>query len=627
VISPQRSDAPPPEELGAILGRLTAAGRPWLAIIPAAFIRKPGWPAASGTSQALTATTAPQTIDVTDMRDAPVSVNPFELEPGCPVQSHVDRLATLFEAAFRPPAPARAALRLGLRRAYADCGWDTAAGAALPGAKAPPGIPCIDGLRRAMLREATELGVDPGQRAMIRGFLDVKLRSLWTGPAAQFLAAGHPADLSGLTSRNVLFTAGDVIDEEASAFLTGVLLIRLAEQLRVQQQASASAVEGRHAIEASRTTGTTGAVVLAAPAGRLRRLLNEIRGYGASIITAESAPSAGPIATAENAVAANGSAGAPGGTDLGNTSTAMERWTAMSSRVALRGRRSAACGLQCRQRPCSGYELHEAELLARADGQVWLRLWGQVLVLAFLTGRPLPQLPVAVRRSWPSFDVRTRECLLATVVQAAIASRCIALRHTYDPRRLEAAVATTAAGLLAAAGSSRYLAARFSLRAGQVWVIPQLRWLHEVDRLNPLGPRRVGREDIAPPLDFELAGLPDWPGIRVGDRLDGLRRHRLCMDSERNRGIAATALLGVDRADRRDREGLCGSGFEADLAIAGIGLGQAHRLRYAERMLGIIQRGTEPGWLEVVLSWPARLIKSGGCGLHPPENADNIRPR
>jgi hypothetical protein len=549
------------------------------------------------------------------MRDAPVSVNPFELEPGCPVQSHVDRLTALFEAAFRPPAPARAALRLGLRRAYADCGWDAAAGAALPGAKAPPGIPCIDGLRRAVLREATELGVDPGKRATIRGFLDVQLRSLWTGPAAQFLAAGHPADLSGLTSRNVLFTAGDVIDEEASAFLAGVLLIRLAEQLRAHQQTPASAVEGRHAIEAPRTAGNPGAVVLAVPVGRLRRLLDEIRGYGATIIPAESAPSGGSTADAENAAAANGSAGAPGGMDLGNTSAAMERRAAMSSGVALRGRRSAACGLQCRQRPCSGYELHEAELLAQADGQVWLRLWGQVLVLAFLTGRPLPHVPAAVRRSWPSFDVRTRECLLATVAQAAIASRSMALRHTYDPRRLEMAVATTAAGLLAAAvpsaavpsgtGSSRYLAARIPLRAGQVWVIPQLRWLHEVDRLNPLGPRRVGREDIAPPLDFELAGLPDWPGIRVGDRLDGLRRHRLCMDSERNRGIAATALLG---AGRQDREGLGGTGFEADLAIAGIGLGQAHRLRYAERMLGIIQRGTEPGWLEVVVSWPSRLI-------------------
>jgi hypothetical protein len=140
---------------------------------------------------------------------------------------------------------------------------------------------------------------------------------------------------------------------------------------------------------------------------------------------------------------------------------------------------------------------------------------------------------------------------------------------------------------------------RTPLRAGHVWVIPQLRWLHEADRLCPPGQRQVSRDDVAPPLDFELAGLPDWPGIRVGDRLDALRRHRLSMAAERNRTIAATALLGAER----------GASFDADLGIAGIGLGQRQRLSYVARMLGAGQHGTEPGWLEVVLSWPSRLIR------------------
>ncbi len=613
VTSSRSSDGTPrPEELGAILGRLAAAGTPWVAITP--HTRLPDKRDAT-------------VIDVTDMRRPPLAVNPFEPEPGCPVQSHIDRLAALVEAAFRPPGPARAALRLGLRRAYADCGWDITAGAALPGAKAPPGVPSIGGLCRAVLREATGLGVDPGQRATIRGFLDVRLRALWTGPAGQFLGVGHPADLGGLTRRNVLFTAGDIVDEQAAAFLAGVLLIRFAEQLRVRQLTPASVAEGRHAAQAPHTAGAPGAVVLAVPDGGLRRLLDEIRGYGASVIAAECTPPectppAGSVAGGEHA-AADGSAS-----------------------VALRGRRSAACGLQCRRRPCSGYELHAAELLAGAEGQVWLRLWGQALVLAFLTGRPLPHVPTALRRTWPSFDVRTRECLLAAVVRAAVASRAVALRHTYDPRRLEAAVATTAAGLLAAAVPSAAtvvpseaapapaaaeangvvgatspvagdgwrddsLPGPIPARAGPVWVIPQLRWLHEVDRLNPLGPRQVGRADIAPPLDFELAGLADWPGIRVGDRLDRLRRHRLCMDYEPNRDIASTALLGADHDDHDDRAGPGRTTFEADLAIAGIGLDPMRRLRHTERMLGIIRRGTEPGWLEVVLSWPTRLIRPG----------------
>jgi len=47
-----------------------------------------------------------------------------------------------------------------------------------------------------------------------------------------------------------------------------------------------------------------------------------------------------------------------------------------------------ACGDLCRRRPCSGYELQTAGVLAGAPGQAWLRLWVQTLVLAFLTGRP-----------------------------------------------------------------------------------------------------------------------------------------------------------------------------------------------------------------------------------------------
>ena len=58
---------------------------------------------------------------------------------------------------------------------------------------------------------------------------------------------------------------------------------------------------------------------------------------------------------------------------------------------------------------------------------------------------------------------------------------------------------------------------------------PQLRWLHEIERLNPLGGTGTRPDDIAPPLEFGLAGLPDWPGIRIADRLSALGRHRSSM--------------------------------------------------------------------------------------------------
>jgi uncharacterized protein len=134
-------------------------------------------------------------------------------------------------------------------------------------------------------------------------------------------------------------------------------------------------------------------------------------------------------------------------------------------------------------------------------------------------------------------------------------------------------------------------------RAGPVWVTPPLRWLHEAERLNPLGRTGIGLDDIAPPLDFGLAGLPDWPGIRVRERLSGLQRHPLSMGSAQNRRLARLALLG---------DGGRG-GLDADLATAVLGLSPPARLRHAAQQMGAAAAGAEPGWLEVVLSWPDRI--------------------
>jgi hypothetical protein len=518
-----------------VLARLTASNTPWLAVTPQPGAAPPG-------SNAVV-------IDVCELREVPVTVDPFRPAPGCPVQAHIERLAALLESAFHPAGPVRAAIRLALRRVYTDHGWDLAAGGALPGAAGPPGVPGFAELRRAATAAAADLGCDPAARAAVRAFLDVTLAPLWTDQAGRFLAGGHPADVAALGQGNTIFTAAGIAADEAVTFLTGVFLLRLAEHLRTRGP------------EAGRLT-----VVIAIPAGRLRRVLDDVRAAGAEVILARS-----------DRIADAGREQAP-------------------VRPPLLGRRSAACGLQCRQRPCTGQELHDASLRAAADGQVWLRLWVQALVLAFITGRPLPNLPQPLRQaSHQQRDARARECLLATVVDAAVGSRALALRHSYQPERLTAAVASVAAGQLAAPGQA---SSTIPPRAGQFWVIPQLRWLHETERLHPLAQHQPSADDIAPPLDFGLTGLVDWPGISVGDRLAGLYRHRLSMEFEHNRSLATVALLGAEPDH----------GLAADLVVVGIGRDQPERLRYAARMLGTVGTGSGPSWLEVVLSWPDRLI-------------------
>jgi hypothetical protein len=569
------------QDAAAVAGRLGSAGAPWLAIE----MSGPGGLALSA-GDALV-------IDIADQHAAPVAVNPFEPAAGYPIQAHADRLAGLFEAAFGLAEPVVTAVKAGLARTYADCGWDVRTGTAPPGAVTVPAVPAFRQLRAAVIAAAADLGYSPGMQAAVRGFVATRLDALWAGPTGRFLEGGHPADVRSLLTGNVLVANSGVADDQAVSFLAGVLLVRIAEELRDRDASRCTVIVGTAGALSERLAQTPGAP---AAAGWFGRLLADIRSQGADVVVAPGRPAI----TSSGAERAGGGptlqrAGRPDGAGCPDAGAADE-----PSPAVLLGRRSAACGERCGVRPCSGYELHAAELLARDDGLAWLRLWVQALVLAFLTGRPVPQVPAPLRPGWLALSPRRRECVLATVIGEVVTARAAVLRHSYEPRRLMAVLATLAARMLAAATLDEVPpSAGLPFRAGHAWVIPQLRWLHEIERVSPLARDTIRLDDIAPPLDFGLTGLADWPGIRVRDRLSGLRRHPLSTESGRNRDAATVALLGDGGR----------AGFDADLAIAGMGLSPLLRLRHAARVMGAGGSGQEPGWLEAVLSWPDRIIR------------------
>ena len=119
-----------------------------------------------------------------------------------------------------------------------------------------------------------------------------------------------------------------------------------------------------------------------------------------------------------------------------------------------------------------------------------------------------------------------------------------------------------------------------------------MRWLHEWQRLCPAGDQAPGPGQCAPPLDFDLPGLADWPGARVGHRLRALRRHPLSMELPGNRLAAWTALLGED--DQR--------AFACDLAVLGVGLPPGAQLGHAAALMNATP------WLTAVLSWPRQYL-------------------
>jgi uncharacterized protein len=615
-----------------MLEQLTGAGIGWLAIEPV-----------KSEYAAMAARLGPAgrviVINPADPDSLPLSVNPLAPEPGYPVQAHIDMVRALFLAAFDAREPFPQIMSQALQRAYTECGWDPQTGGGRADTDVPPAIPTLARLQAAALAVIEDVGYGPELRADVRGFVDVRLRSLRTGSAGRFFEGGHPADVARLLDRNVVLALEDVANDEDKAFLIGTLLIRIVEHLRLRAKTDPAdglrhviVLEEAHRLLRAGREGASGhAVELFAS------MLAEIRAYGEGIIVAEQIPAKLVPDVVKN-TALKVMHRLPASDDRQLVGAAMNLDDGQSRHVVsmlpgeaaafadgmdrplrirvpyggdreprgalrpaagglaatglapgselLAGRRSAACGQSCRiDRPCTLTEIRAAEVLAGAPEDAWLRVWAEAYVLAHLTNRPRPRVPVPLREWWAGLDKRLRECALAAALDRSVRNREQALRTAFSPRELTVACADHAAAMLAGGKGAGTM-------PGTMWVIPQLRWLHELERVCPLDSPAPDPFALAPPLDYALPGLADRPDVKIGQRVSGLRRHPLSMEVTRNRLLAWTTLLGED--DQTD--------FIEDLAAVAIGVSHRGQLRKAAGEMGVT------GWLEAVLSWPRRFI-------------------
>ncbi len=599
-----------------LLERLTQAGLPWLAIEPA----KSEYAAMAGRVEGIGQITV---INPSDPWAIPFSVNPLAPEPGYPVQAHIDMVRALFQAAFDAEEPFPQIMSQALQLVYEANGWDVVTGSGVPGALAAPAVPTLAQLQRAALTVIEDVGYGKELQADVRGFVDVRLRSLRIGSAGRFFEGGHPADISELLRRNVVLAIEDVANDEDKAFLMGTLIIRIVEHLRLR--ARREKADGlRHVIvieEAHRLLRNRGQDRASSHAVELfAGMLAEIRAYGEGIVVAEQIPSKLLPDVVKN-TALKVVHRLPARDDREFVGAAMNLDDEQSRQVVslepgiaavfadgmdrpvrvriplgerrervlagpappILGRRSAACGRQCRYgRACSLFELRTAELMSGSQDEAWVRIWVETLVLAFLTNRGIPAVPGPVRRRWAGFDSeqRLRECVLATVIERAVAARATWLRESYDPAQLMDSVADTALRILE--GTVDLVGGR----AGATWVIPQLRWVHEIEQaLAAASPA-----DQAPDLTYDLR-IADGPGITAEERLEELARHPLSMELERNRLPAWNALVGNDEH----------AAFFDDIDTVLIGVDGHARAAEAARSMNA-------GWLLHVLSWPGRFM-------------------
>jgi hypothetical protein len=608
-----------------LLEQLTRGGIPWLAIEPA----KSEYASMAGRLEDLG---APVTvINPSDPGAVPLSVNPLAPEPGYPVQAHIDMVRALFQAAFDADEPFPQIMAQALQRVYEENGWDVVTGGGMPGSLIGPAVPTLEQLQNAALQVISDVGYGRELMADVKGFVDVRLRSLRIGSAGRFFEGGHPADIGGLLRDNVVLAIEDVANDEDKAFLMGTLIIRIVEHLRMRSRRAGPeggtgglrhviVIEEAHRLLRNRGSERAGAHAVELFAG----MLAEIRAYGEGIIVAEQIPTKLVPDVVKNtalkivhrlpAFDDRHVVGSAMNLDSDQSRTVVSLQPGVAAVFAdgmdrplrvrvplgegrervlpgppppIDGRRSAACGCECRSgRACTLYELREADLLAAGTEWAWLRLWADTLVLSHVVNRPMPAVPSELGRGWSRLAPRLRECLLATILDRCVARRSLALRRSYATEELTSNVAGVAQQMLGGPYG------RVGPLPGAAWVIPQVRWLHEMDRLFPYGRGAPDKHALAPPMDYPLPGMKQQPDAKLGHRLRALRRHPLSMELEHNRHLACTAIAGED--DHAE--------FAKDLGMVTLGY-------EPDEQLGQVCEAMRVGsWLEPVLNWPQTFV-------------------
>ena len=231
-----------------------------------------------------------------DETGVPFRFNPLEVQPGVHVQTHIDGLVALFNAAFALVTPMPYVLSLALHRVYEERGWDLVKGNH-PRGQRPEIQPVLSDLSRTIERLVKELGYDSEITGNIRAGLLTRLMSLTTGSKGMMLDCRASIPMDYLLSSPVVLEFATMGSDEDKAFVLGAILLRLIEY---RQAAGLSGGTLRHAtlIEEAHRLLTAAPQNLpsdeANPRGKavetFCNLLAEVRAFGEGIVVVDQVP-------------------------------------------------------------------------------------------------------------------------------------------------------------------------------------------------------------------------------------------------------------------------------------------------------------------------------------------------
>ncbi len=255
-----------------------------------------------------------------DERCAPFRLNPFAFAIGdaqhrIHVQTHIDFLKAVFNAAFVLYAPMPYVLETCLHEIYIDKGWDLASSVnqRLPFAQQGsemlwPVFPTLGDLHAKVDEVVDRLGYEERIAMDVKAGLKARIGSLRLGGKGFMLDCRHSVPMHELVAYPTILEMASIGNEDEKAFVLGLLLTALYEYLIVRHQIAAAgggpAMKARGGLahltvleEAHRLLKNVSTEVSTESANNrgqavetFTNMLSEIRSYGEGVLIAEQIP-------------------------------------------------------------------------------------------------------------------------------------------------------------------------------------------------------------------------------------------------------------------------------------------------------------------------------------------------
>ena len=228
---------------------------------------------------------------------SPFRLNPFELQPGVRVQTHIDHLKSVFGASFVMWAPMPHVLERALHEIYTDRGWHLADNTN-PRGTSHNAFPTLTDLYLKIDEVVGKLGYEEKVTMDVQAALKTRIDSLRIGGKGLMLDVKRSIPFERLMSRPTILELEALADDDEKAMLIGLLLVFMQEYYAGKGLAEGTrlghvtVIEEAHRLLAHVARGLDSEVANTRwkAVETFTNILSEVRAYGEGFIVAEQIP-------------------------------------------------------------------------------------------------------------------------------------------------------------------------------------------------------------------------------------------------------------------------------------------------------------------------------------------------